>query len=840
FLRGDVPGPLRELQAYAAGSYPYITEAKAADEQRRLLQLAIEKDPDLIDAAATLAGMESGDVERLARTREAVERFPDAAWLHLSLARLLIASGYPAEAQGHIRRAREILPESCETIGVERGYLAEHGSVPEANALVAEIVRCDQNSGARFDLLLSQRRWEEAEAEAARLAPMSSEARQRRHRMSLATARGDRDAVRALRREREADFPLATAPRLRQADRRLASGDREGAVALLDAALRESPRYMSGLRVPRRLLSQTDWLEGYRLSGREAIDAYEASGEAHSEAGQVLVLDYMVTRVNRDGSATSLVHQVIKVQSEESLERLGQMSLPGRLLTLRTIKPDGRILEPNRIQGLDSIPMPELAISDYIEYEYILEHGARPNGSFVSSGWLFQSFGQPFGLSQLRVIAPRDLELTFDGRGPLPEPVETFDGDDRVLTWTVRDSPQLTDEPMRAGIDEVIPRIRYGSHYTWEYFLTSIRNNLADRDPVDPDAQRLVRRILRQANAQTVEEKARVLYGWVHDNIEPGGPFTVLAPVAVSERAGSPSRVYRYLLALADVPADFAVAASFGGRRQSPLADENHFDGTLVAIRGNEPRFVWLGGGDVPFGYLPVGLRGQEATILRDGLPRVQIPDPGVAPDHSEVDVDVSVAADGSAEVTIVLTSRGESAARMRRAVERATPEQLRDGLEGTFTAQALPGSRLRDVALTGVEDREADVTIRAELTIARLGSVDRGRQVLPLLYPSRLARSLASLPSRRTVMLFPGTSQDVRITVRSESGGVEGPDDADLTGPAGARYIGRTTRSGNALTVVRSWELPRMLVRPEDYPSFASFLRTVDSATEEEISLPR
>ncbi|MEM9191393.1 MAG: hypothetical protein AAGF12_19635, partial [Myxococcota bacterium] len=33
FLRGDVPGPLRELQAYAAGSYPYITEAKAADEQ---------------------------------------------------------------------------------------------------------------------------------------------------------------------------------------------------------------------------------------------------------------------------------------------------------------------------------------------------------------------------------------------------------------------------------------------------------------------------------------------------------------------------------------------------------------------------------------------------------------------------------------------------------------------------------------------------------------------------------------------------------------------------------------------------------------------------------------
>lgn len=71
------------------------------------------------------------------------------------------------------------------------------------------------------------------------------------------------------------------------------------------------------------------------------------------------MFDYAATRVFEDGSTIELVHQIYKAQSEEAVDELGDSTPPSQqILTLRTIKADGRRMEPDQIAGKDSISLP--------------------------------------------------------------------------------------------------------------------------------------------------------------------------------------------------------------------------------------------------------------------------------------------------------------------------------------------------------------------------------------------------------------------------------------------------------------------------------------------------
>jgi hypothetical protein len=831
------------LLARARATYadPFLTDGRRDDEARSLFQRALARDPNAYEAELELALLEQGVPERLTKLRAIAERVSTVGVL-LTLARQLAEAGYAEESERVVERAREVAPESCGAIAMHFEALAERSRIAEANALVERLMSCDARSYARLRMLERQRRWDDMRAEIARLEPLLEPVDARSLTLELARATGDEERIEAVYAADAREFPYSPGRFVHETDRALARNDLRGALATLDGAIERTPRFTPGLRAIRRTLSRNDWLDAHRLDGAAVLREYEASGRTYDRHGQVLVLDYMVTRVWHDGTATNLIHQIQKIQSEESLEALGQLELPGRVLTLRSIKPDGRRLEPDAIEGVDHIEMPSLAIGDYVEYEYVTEDEPGANASFRSGGWVFQSYSEPFDWSRIVVITPRNMPLVVDARGPVPEPELRIDGDLEVRTWTVRESRPLEAEPRKAPRDVVLPSLSFGVRATWDVYFDGWREALSDRDRIDPAAARLVREILADAHAEegTAEDKAHALYLWVMENVEPGGDFSGVAPLMLAERTGNRTRVLRYMLELAGVEANLVFARSYGERTPGELVDGNLYGSAVVQVvpPRREPFYVFAEERGAAFGHLPQSIRGSEGVVLREGLPRVTLPSPPLDVDLRDVEVAIEVARDGSARIDIVETMRGTMAAFWRQQLEDVPAAELEEAFGGAYASRVIPGSELTALAMEGREDPDALLVFRYSLAVRRIGRGGAGRLHIPMPFAQSLADGLASLPQRTTEELVWGVSQRVVVRVRGPEGPGETSADVAIGGESGPRYTRRSRRDGGALVVERTLVLPRMIVEPARYAAFAALCRRIDEADHAEVAV--
>lgn len=836
----DPTSTLLILQADVTLRDPFLPNEQARDTARRLLERAARLDPEAWYPAYRAAFSEQGAREAIALLQQAADRFPHIATVQLEMAEWLLNRGRTAEADAYIARAREHVPTSCAALTAEIGTLRRRGRREEADRRIDELLECDARSTARLNLFRSQRRWDEMAREIDRLSDLLEPEQVRSQRISHAVATGDDATARRLREEiaQENDrsfdehFPFV------RIDNLLADGQRPAALHALEEAIDRAPSRAGGLRRIRRALGGEDPFYRYRIDGAEAIRAFEASGRRYDDASQVLVLDYMVVKLHEDGSAEELVHQIYRVQSEEAIEALGQISLPGYVLTLRSIKPDGRRLEPDSIAGLSHIEMPSLAIGDYVEYEFVQHRRPGPGGSYRSAEWVFQNYSYPFDLSRLVLVAPPEMPIEIEARGPVPEPVETRDGELRVLTWTVQESRPLTAELHAATSPERLPHLTFGVRAGWEPFFERLIDSTMASAPRDPAAERLVGEILGERLDASVEEKARRLHRWVLENIEDGNSRE-LAPLQLAARAGSRNLVLRYLLELAGIEARLATARVLGGRTPGALQRDDVYGAALVMLRREDgtPFFATAEDRKSPFGYIHPALRGQEAIVLEPGAPRVRIGDQG-SQDLREIRADVTLLTDGSARIEVEERLHGLFGIGWRGNLEQIPEAELERLFEEGYLIRNVGEGRLHSLAIEAQDDLDAPLVLRFTATVTSLARHFGGGVALIPLFTGELSRRYASLPSRETVATISGIQSRVQLRVRGP-GRAEAPS-AELSGPNGAQAFQRTRTEGDALVLEREVHVPPMLVSPDAYRDFARFCQAVDRLEAQEIRFQR
>ncbi len=842
-MRATPTATLAIVQADVTLGDPFLPEEQREDRARRLLEHAAELDPDAWYPRYRAALAEQGARESFALLRETADRYPAIASLQLEVSRALLERGRTAEADALVARAREHVPTSCAVLEAELASLRRRGRSEQADARVDELLACDARSEARLALFTRQRRWDDVRAEIDRLAALVEPEDARSMRLDLAVALGDDDAARALRTEfareqgrtYDEEFPFS------RVDDLVAAGQRARALDALADSIAERPHQSGGLRRVRRALGGDDLLFRHRVDGPAAIREFEASGRRYEDAAQLLVLDYMIVRLHTDGSAEELVHQIYRVQSEEAIEELGQLSLPGYVLNLRVIKPDGRRVEPDAIEGLDHVELPGLAVGDYVEYEFVRWQPPTVNGGYRSSGWVFQNFSYPFDLSRIVLIAPPELPVVVEPRGPVPAPVETRDGSLRVWTWTVEESRPLRSEPDSAVSPERLPHLDFGVRADWSTYFDGIVDNIADQEPRDPAAQRLVREILRDFGSASLEARVRAISRWVLDNIEDGSGGAPL-PVQVAARAGSRNRVLRYLLDLAGIDARIVLSRALGAREPGELARDDVYASALVMVRreGGEPFFTSVAERGIPFGYVGSSLRGQEAIVIEPGTPRVVVGAQG-SRDLRDVRADVALGRDGSARVTIEERFSGAHAYFWRQQLEGVPRAELDQRFEQGYVVPLFGPARLVSLAIDGVEDTDAPLVLRYVADVPLLGRVEGPQQLIAPFFRSAMARNLASLPARETTERVLGNDLRVQMTVRAPGRGLPvSPPDRRLEGPHGASASWSSSTAGEVLTVTQEVHLPSMLVLPTEYPAFATFCRDVDRLEATEVRVPR
>ena len=838
-------------RAAVALADPLVPEDKAADQARALLTGALRRDGELWSPLLQLASFTANNGrlrEAILEVREISERFPHVPAVGLALASLLQSQGWDEAADQEIARVRKLVPDACTPLAMEVTALLERQREVAARPAIDALMACDAQSNARYGQLMRNRDWSGAAAELSRLETLSSPQSRFNYLLSgLSLAKRTDDwALRAqLIGEVKALFPRSALWLEEALDGYLEQGQQRQALKVLEDALKAEPASMAAFYRLLPVLGGSHPLHAYRRDGLAEIKAFEASGRSY-EGPQVLVFDYMALRLFEDGSSLELVHTVQRPQSAEAIDEMAEVAVPdgARVLKLRVVKADGRLLEPDAIDGKDTVSMPNVAVGDYIEFEYMRElepADGFPEG-YLGDRFYFSSFEVPFDHSEMVVVSPKDVPLLVDPRGDAPAAKERRKGNLIERRFTVERSVPLMQEPGSVSPREYIPSVRVGFQAGFPEFIDSMREMLSDRSMVDPTLKKLAESVVGDAAPGDHRLRAERLYAFVLDRMENDSDVFSQAATMLRARQGNRARVLQYLLTLVDVPADLVLVRSAGADRMTgpqSLADTETFEHLLVRVgSGKDALWLFTAERHAPFGYVPSVLRGQPALPL-NGV-AVTVPQ---APPESELrtlDAEVTLGEDGAALVIVREEVRGASAVSWRNQLEGIPESELEHRFEEEYAARLLPGARLRSLEISGRERTAQSLTLSYELEVFALARRTTLGWAVPQLFRAELASTYAGLPTRTTTEFTGAPVQlDVRVRMQFPSAArrPEAPQTVALGGPMGQAEFTRAARyEQDALVFERNLRLPALWVEPATYAEFARFCREVDAAEDLEV----
>mgnify|MGYP002619842990 CR=1 FL=1 len=827
----------------------------SAAREQAAIEVALQLDPALDDARLRLYELMLGrgdDGEVL----EALDSLPKGRLQGLA-GDLLRYRAHRSRGEEHLAeevlaRAAKRNPDSCRVLMVQRGLARERDDVTTEDALTRSLARCSGSLSLRAGLAETRGRYDEAEAawlEALERVPDELRALEGLARVSMVQGKAE-DAERWLASILALN-PLRVGAHVGLADLAAQAGDLDRARAQVSEAVEKIP-FSHGLREAAESLGIADELLRWRVDGLAALREYQTSGVEYSGVPEVLVLDRAIARVYPDGGMRQIVHLVVHLLSKDALDRYGEIQVPGgaRLLTLRTIKPDGTTLEPELIPGKDGLSLRHLEIGDVVEYEFAVEQG--PNGPLPGyvdvSSFRFQSQDVPYHRSELLVVHPPELELREDRRKDPPVAVvETVEVDGRTLVtrhWRADRVPRLGVEPGHRSLLDELPSVRVYTALDLDAWLANLARNIRGAQRSNPELRRLARRLTR--NEADDRAKLRALWRWVVENIEDGGDLSTPATATLASRAGNRLMLLRALLREAGVRNELWLARDGHGPKTldggHPLLESYEAAMLAVSLDGSdEPLMVLTASKVMPLGYLTPGYARTEGLRVHldatDGPagPVVLPAPPAELSDSRKYALSLELDDGGAGTVRGSLALSGMEAVAWREALR----EFDRDRIEEVFQQAEL--GWLRGATLTQLEIRNEKaigkpLVLEFTASAQGMGFVQDGALVLPSSpMPLNLGLRWTGLPRRTTGIVIPyAPVQDAQVEIVVKGARlVEVPGEETIRSPFGS-YERRVSAGGvgkdRVVLQFRS-TLRTGVVEPEEYQGLAAFAREVEAA---------
>jgi thioredoxin-like negative regulator of GroEL len=830
-------GAVLGASALFTGADPVFSESQRRDLVRELQERAVARDPRLWHPRLALSLLEaerSGLPEAARAVKKLVGEFPDVPAIQSELARVYAELGWKAEYAKTVLGLAQNFPEDPGALERAIEVLDTQGRTAEADALVERIQKLDPDREIRLARALERRDYTTALAELERIAarrPQRKDLVERVHDV-MVRAGNTGETWKKLEAAIQQD-PKSEKARLDLADAGMASGKRDALVrALLDAVGEGAPT--ARIEEALDLVEGVSELEPYRHDALAVIREYEASGrELPGTAARVL--DYAAVWVHADGSSRMLEHEIVRVQSAEAVTEMAEQPIgEGLLLHMRVIKKDGRVLEPELVEGKPTLTLPHLEVGDYFETERI---ESRPGDGqrgmrYLGPRWFFREENIAYARSEFVVISPKSKPLEIETRNGVPAPAVTEDGAIVVRRWRVDRSPAAPVEPFGAPIVEFLPSVQVGWGVSIERTLEAMVDASTDLSPVDPRVLRLAERIVEGVPPAAVAERAKRLYRWLVTSVEEGeendGRRVIIG------RNGNLWRGYLTLCNALRIPIEYSVAQS---RLTLPptgsFSASSQFTVPLFRVTTEQgPIWLTLGSKYAPFGYVPAEVRGMPVYALSEkGALPLRVPEQGV-PDRVAYEGDVKLARDGSAEIELIQTLYGKYATALRDALSEMAAAQIRDLVETRLVGGALRGARLERHSIDFLEEPDRPLVIRSTSKVPSFAQVAGSVLLVSPPFSPRIGQ-LASLPQRQTPLLVvDSTDQEILLRLHLPAGATQPQSLPPREVTDGGRRILVKDRSEQGHIVLdRRITLPAGRVQVAEYPRFVRFARSADEA---------
>ncbi len=800
----------------------------------------------------------------------------------LELLDLLRSRGWEVES---LRIVESLLPLASTSPRVSQELIDTYrtfGRIPEAQHLAEQLEIAFPGTGAERLGELAQDR---GNPPAAKLAALYQAEPQRhsalRNAVAALRANGDLDQARALLTTFLTDRPNDGWALGELARIALQTGDFAAAIARSHEVLAVHPDFAPFEGLVSHLSDEPERFD--RLdSGPEKVAAYRAfsaspEGQANAPFPVVTILDKTAIEVRRDGSTLELAHKIRMVQSKQGADALGDVLPPdgARLLVARTLKRDGRILEPERTEGKAELSFPELEPGDAIETAWVSRSRVSPAEGGYLTGVSFGSFGPVHELLATFIAAPGlALEVTPFGNAPPATRATLADGR-TSLSWSITKLSPIPREPLTVSARSFFPfadlRVTRSDESdaakAWRRIARSYASRLTRLLTPGP------RTASRLETLQKAKDPVLAAFAFAKSDIndmEQLNAFDTTVEVALASRKGNRTLVLAGLLmalskARPDTSAELIVCApERDGRpedRASPTPNANRFFYPLVVWR-DAKRTLYLDPSRpyTPLGDLPAELDGVAClSPMRHADtagPFVDLSAEGnarIAASAFTISLDLTMTAAGDAVGTLVGYAQGASASPLRQAFLAQDDERKRIIFE-QWLATLLTGANLVDVKVEDADEAEKPMRFTLIIEVPGYGRPDAagGLDISRLMKPVAASdfagvpdlAQLVGAPTRATPLrLLPYTEEvTIKLSWPGELDVALSPPELTTSQPGLTLSQQVEPRAGSkkSLTVSRRVDIAPGRVTPADYPAFRQAVADALRALESPLRLQR
>ncbi|MBN1774109.1 MAG: tetratricopeptide repeat protein [Deltaproteobacteria bacterium] len=781
-----------------------------------------------VHSTRALWALQDGDLDdAIELLRAALERFPGEPELLQQLQGAYSQRGWTEESRRTVEAIEAALPESCAVKRMRLSLAYDVGDAAEIDRAVEDYVACKPRAFDRMNRREAQWRWDDVAAEIDRLEPLYDDPHAPEvARAMLRLQQGDTTGLEALLRERLAEEPTNGGWVESLASLLLREGRVDEARALW---LEHADRTGSSAALERAAaLDDIDLHAALFIPAALAIASYEARrGEQEAPATQIL--DHTVSRIHDDGAITMRTHTILKLSSQEAIERYGQSGGGGNLVS-RTIAPDGGVTNVLQLAEAGVGSFPNLTPGCYIETfsSRVDEPSALLQGGTDHWRFYFQSADETMARTEFVVVSPPDDPLELSPRADPPAEQHRDLGALHLRRWTARDVEPLRVEPYSVQSDAYVPSVRVARDFDWHRMLVGLADALYGADYVPLEVLDFARETCDGLDESAC---ARTLYDWILDTIE-SGDFGESLAATYQRRAGSRSRLLVALLRANGFHPRLLLATSLDrDRTETTVAEAGRFYYPVVEVGGT---YLTIEHDEAPFGFLPAEIRGMPAAPfdpLGDVFETVRLPE---RPDLQEgvlADLDLEVEPDGGdVRVAGSMTFVGGFAADLRDGLLQRSPADREGDLTGAFISPSFPGAEVESVAVEGLEDRETPLVVRFVASAAGMAVRRGGTLLLPPIIPQMLSRGYAPLPRiEHPAVAFPPIRVELRIRLHVPDWRPAATPGLDIDA-AGVTFDQRVEPADDGGTLVRHLSIAHARLEPDAYPAFAEAIRRAEN----------
>ena len=586
----------------------------------------------------------------------------------------------------------------------------------------------------------------------------------------------------------------------------------------------------------------TEFYSQFRRDGVQVVK--NAESQKFSGGPAVLLLQEKVAKVDEGGATAVYVHTITRVLNRDGVEKYGEVAVPAgaSILELRTIKPDGTVIEPELNQHKATVSMPALANGDAIEQEYVTWHAGDGGVAAHKEAFefVFGSFQAPILTSRFVLISPASVEVAVAQGAPKPLDSRVANNM-RLRVWERNDIPQSTNEGLLPR-EDLLPLVRVlNAADDCTDLQAEVREAAIEASRVGLRAISVAENIASD-DAETV---ARSLYVRVVNGITSDASDFVSGEVTSAEEtlAGNEGSRTATLLALArakNISADLVMARPIAGgtatRYSHPL---------VIFHLPQRDVMVDAESDGMPFGVLGPGLERGSALVIKlesrddQTLAWVKLPPiEGEQLSLAEGDIVFDKAGTFTARVSIAM---GAWRAAQMRDILRVIPVTERKRFFEQLAMRLFPGAGDADGVVKN--EGELNLPLRLEVTCTSPHYLDLNAATIDMdqLVPTLgLRKMFATRASRQFPMLIDSLLFESAIfRVRLPDGVriVRRVADLDLQSEFGS-YRATFTPERDGIEIRREFRIPVQIVRPDHYSDFAAFANRIDDTERQRMTL--